>query len=99
MEEYGSQEQPPDPLHDLSVDTAIRLRGVLRDLRASRIELLMSSSDDLALLEQFELIRTENGRKPVLTDMGKFDKLAADIEIPFQPISASHSSWRRKCLI
>jgi hypothetical protein len=70
MEEDESQAQPeakPNSLYDLPLDTAIKLRWVLRDIRAGRIKLLAPSSDDLALLEHLGLITMENG-KPVLTD-------------------------------
>jgi hypothetical protein len=44
----------------------IRLRWVLRDIRAGRAELMVPRSDDLALLEQRGLITMDNG-DPVLT--------------------------------
>ena len=63
------QDQPgaePRSLQDLSVDTAIRFRWVLRDIRAGR-KLLAPSSDDSRLLAELGLISIDNG-KLVLTD-------------------------------
>jgi hypothetical protein len=56
----------PNPLRDLDLDTAIRLRWVLRDIYAGRAKLIVPRSDDLALLEQLGLITTDDG-KLVLT--------------------------------
>jgi hypothetical protein len=56
-----------NPLRDLDLDTMIRLRWVLRDIRAGRAELMVPRSDDLALLEQRGLIPMDNGDS-VLTD-------------------------------
>jgi hypothetical protein len=69
MEENEGQGQPavPGSLHDLPVDTAIRLRWVLRDIRAGRVKFTAPRSNDLALLEQRGLITMNNG-EPVLTD-------------------------------
>ena len=69
MSDDEGQDQPgaePRSLQDLSVDTAIRLRWVLRDIRAGR-KLLAPSSDDLRLLAELGLISIDNG-KLVLTD-------------------------------
>ena len=67
-DEGQGQGQPAGPrsLHDLPIDTAIRLRWVLRDIRAGR-KLLAPSSDDLTLLAERRLISVDNG-KLVLTD-------------------------------
>jgi hypothetical protein len=70
MEEDEGHAQPeaePSSLHDLSLDTAMRLRWVLRDIRAGRIKLLVPSSDDLTLLAELGLISVDND-KLVLTD-------------------------------
>ena len=56
-----------DPLHELDLETTIRLRWVLRDVRARRTKLMKPSDDDLALLEQRGLI-TMNDVEPLLTD-------------------------------
>jgi hypothetical protein len=56
-----------NPLHDLDLETTIRLRWVLRDIRSRRTKLMAPSSDDLALLEQRGLI-TMNDGEPVLTE-------------------------------
>lgn len=63
MSDDEEQEQPvaePSSLHDLPVDTAIRLRWVLRDIRAGR-KILTPSSDDLHLLAERGLISVDNG--------------------------------------
>lgn len=68
MSDDEGQGQPAGPrsLHDLPIDTAIRLRWVLRDIRAGR-KLLAPSSDDLTLLAERGLISVDNG-KLLLTD-------------------------------
>ncbi|EAQ34813.1 hypothetical protein NB311A_19622 [Nitrobacter sp. Nb-311A] len=70
MSDDDTQDQPsaePSSLHHLPVDTAIRLRWVLRDIRAGRTKLLAPSSDDLRLLAERGLISVNNDRL-VLTD-------------------------------
>ena len=57
-----------NPLHNLELDTTIRLRWVLRDIRSRRTELTPPGNDDLALLEQRGLISMNDG-EPVLTDL------------------------------
>jgi ABC-type cobalamin/Fe3+-siderophores transport system ATPase subunit len=59
----------PDPLADLDLHTAIRLRWVLRDVRKGRTRFMVPHDDDLALLEQRGLITVEGG-EPVLTSAG-----------------------------
>lgn len=69
MSEDDGQDQPvaePISLNDLPVDTAIRLRWVLRDIRAGR-KILTPSSDDLHLLAERGLISVDNGNL-VLTE-------------------------------
>ncbi|MEH6952940.1 hypothetical protein V4R08_17030 (plasmid) [Nitrobacter sp. NHB1] len=56
-----------NPLCDLDVDAAIRLRWVLRDIRSGRAKLMVPRSDDLALLEQRGLVTMSEG-EPALTD-------------------------------
>ena len=71
MEEDASDEGNASEtisFHDLPVDTAIRLRWVLRDIRAGRTKLLAPSSDDLTLLAELGLISVDND-KLVLTDV------------------------------
>jgi hypothetical protein len=70
MRDDENQDQPaaePSSLHDLPVDTAIRLRWVLRDIRAGRTKLLGPTRDDLRLLAQRGFISVENDRI-ILTD-------------------------------
>jgi hypothetical protein len=65
-----SQDRPaenPPSLHGLPLDTAIRLRWVLRDIRAGRTKMLAPSRDDLRLLAERGLISVDND-KLVLTD-------------------------------
>ena len=57
----------PNPLDSLDLETTIRLRWVLRDIRSRRTKLMPPSNDDLALLEERGLI-TMNDGDPVLTD-------------------------------
>jgi hypothetical protein len=59
-----------DPLAGLSLEDAIRLRWVLRDIRAKRLTLLPASDEDIDLLMQMGLVqRTENGLE--LTQAGR----------------------------
>lgn len=63
MSDDEGHDQPqaePTSLDDLPVDTAIRLRWVLRDIRAGR-KILTPSSDDLHLLAERGLISVDNG--------------------------------------
>ncbi|MDR6303965.1 hypothetical protein GGQ85_001664 [Nitrobacter vulgaris] len=62
MSDDEGQGQPAEPrsLHDLPVDIAIRLRWVLRDIRAGRLKLLTPSSDDLRSLAELGLISVDN---------------------------------------
>ena len=73
------QDQPgaePSSLQDLPVDAAIRLRWVLRDIRAGRTKLLGPSRDDLRLLAQLGLISVDND-KLVLAFPEEQDRLVA----------------------
>ena len=56
-----------NPLQDLDLETAIRLRWVLRDIRSRRTKLMAPNREDLALLEQRGLITMDDGEL-VLTD-------------------------------
>jgi len=72
MEEDDSQEQPaaePRSLHDLPVDIAIRLRWVLRDIRAGRLKLIAPSSDDLRSLAELGLVTVDDD-KLIMTEAG-----------------------------
>jgi hypothetical protein len=59
-----------NPFDGLDLDAAIRLRWVLRDIRARRTKLMPPDNDDLALLGQRGLI-TMNDGEPLLTDAAK----------------------------
>ena len=70
MSDVDSKDQPaadPRSLHDLPVDIAIRLRWVLRDVRAGRIKLLAPSSDDLRSLAELGLVTVDDD-KLILTE-------------------------------
>lgn len=72
MSDDEGQDQPraeARSLHDLDVETAIRLRWVLRDIRAGRIKLLAPSSDDLRSLAELGLVTVEDD-KLILTEAG-----------------------------
>jgi ABC-type cobalamin/Fe3+-siderophores transport system ATPase subunit len=60
----------PDPLADLDLHTAIRLRWVLRDVRKGRTKFMVPHDEDLALLEQRGLITMDHG-EPALTEAGR----------------------------
>jgi hypothetical protein len=60
----------PDPLADLDLHTAIRLRWVLRDVRKGRLKFMVPHDEDLALLEQRGLIKMDDG-EPALTEAGR----------------------------
>ncbi len=62
-------EQPSSPLAGLDVDTAIRLRWVLRDIKAKRTKLSPVSADDLNTLTEMGLAEMQ-GDEPVLTNEG-----------------------------
>jgi hypothetical protein len=71
MSDAEGKGQPAEPrsLHDLPVDIVIRLRWVLRDIRAGRTRLLVPSKDDLTLLAERGLLSVDNDRL-VLTEAG-----------------------------
>ena len=72
MSDDEGQDQPeaePSSLHDSPLDTAIRLRWVLRDIRAGRVKLLAPSSDDLRSLAELGLISVDDD-KLILTEAG-----------------------------
>ena len=71
MSDDEGQGQPAEPssFHDLPVDIAIRLRWVLRDIRAGRLKLLAPSSDDLKSLAELGLVTVDDD-KLVLTEAG-----------------------------
>jgi hypothetical protein len=50
-----------DPLAGSSLEDAIRLRWVLRDIRSKRLTLLPASEKDLDLLTQMGLIESTEG--------------------------------------
>ena len=62
-------EQPSSPLSGLDLDAAIRLRWVLRDIKAKRTKLLPLSSDDLKSLTELGLIEMRD-EVPELTNEG-----------------------------
>jgi hypothetical protein len=62
-------EQPREPLGGLDLDTAIRLRWVLRDIKAKRTKLSPVSPDDLKRLTELGLIEMYDD-EPMLTNEG-----------------------------
>jgi hypothetical protein len=62
-------DQPDSPLAGLSLDRAIHLRWVLRDIKAKRTKLSPVNPDDLRTLIEMGLIEMQND-EPVLTNEG-----------------------------
>jgi hypothetical protein len=61
--------QPLSPLADLDLDTAIRLRWALRDIKAKRTKLTPVNPDDLKTLIEVDLVEMRDD-VPVLTNEG-----------------------------
>jgi hypothetical protein len=61
--------QAPSPLAGLDLDTAIRLRWALRDIKAKRTKLTPVSPDDLKTLTELGLVVTGDDA-PMLTNEG-----------------------------
>jgi hypothetical protein len=62
-------DQPDLPLAGLSLDTAIHLRWVLRDIKGNRTKLSPVSPDDLRTLIEMGLVEMRDD-EPVLTNEG-----------------------------
>ncbi len=62
-------EQPSSPLAGLDIDTAIRLRWALRDIKAKRTKLSPVSPDDLKRLIELGLVEMHD-EAPTLTNRG-----------------------------
>jgi len=62
-------EQPSSPLAGLDIDTAIRLRWALRDIKAKRTKLSPISPDDLKRLTELGLVEVHD-EAPMLTNEG-----------------------------
>jgi hypothetical protein len=62
-------DQPRSVLDGLNLDTAIRLRWALRDIKAGRIKFTPLSENDRMALIELGLIEMRN-EEPVLTDEG-----------------------------
>ena len=62
-------EQPDSALARLDLNTAIRLRWALRDIKANRTKLSPISPDDLKTLVEMGLIEMQDNM-PLLTDDG-----------------------------
>lgn len=62
-------EQPHSVLAGLNLDTAIRLRWALRDIKAKRTKLSPVSPDDLTALIELGLVEMRDGT-PILTNEG-----------------------------
>ena len=63
-------DQPNSPLAGLSLDTAIHLRWVLRDIKGKRTKFMPVSADDLRTLIEMGLIEMRD-EVPVLTNEGE----------------------------
>jgi hypothetical protein len=63
-------DQPDSPLAGLSLDAAIHLRWVLRDIKGKRTEFMRVSPDDLGTLKKMGLIEMRD-EVPVLTNEGE----------------------------
>jgi hypothetical protein len=63
-------DQPDSPLAGLSLDAAIHLRWVLRDIKSKRSKFMGISPDDLGTLKKMGLIEMRD-EVPVLTDEGE----------------------------
>jgi hypothetical protein len=70
MSDEEQKPEMPNPLADLDLHTAIRLRWVLRDVRKGRPKFMVPNDEDLALLEQRGLITMDHG-EPALTEAGR----------------------------
>jgi hypothetical protein len=62
-------DQPDSPLAGLSLDTAIHLRWVLRDIKGKQTKFMPVSPDDLRTLIEMGLIEMRD-EVPVLTNEG-----------------------------
>ena len=62
-------EQPHSRLAGLNLDTAIRLRWALRDIKGKRTKLSPVSPDDLTALIELGLVEMRDGA-PILTNVG-----------------------------
>ena len=63
-------DQPNSPLAGLSLDTAIHLRWVLRDIKGKRTKFMPVSADDLRTLIEMGLIEMRD-KVPVLSNEGE----------------------------
>jgi hypothetical protein len=63
-------DQPNSPLAGLSLDTAIHLRWVLRDIKGKRTKFMPVSADDLRTLIEMGLIEMRD-EVPVLSNEGE----------------------------
>ena len=68
--ETAMSDQPHSPLAGLSLDTAIHLRWVLRDIKAKRTKLSPVSPDDLQTLIEMGLVEMRD-EVPLLTNEGE----------------------------
>jgi hypothetical protein len=62
-------DQPTSPMAHLDLDTAMRLRWSLRDIRANRLKLSPASPHDLNTLVEMGLVEIRDGA-PRLTNAG-----------------------------
>ncbi|MFG3598256.1 hypothetical protein [Bradyrhizobium sp. RDI18] len=67
--EAATTNQPLSPLAGIDLDTAIRFRWALRDIKAKRTKLTPANPDDLKTLIEMGLVETRDD-VPVLTNEG-----------------------------
>jgi hypothetical protein len=65
----GHAEQPDAALAGLDINTAVRLRWALRDIKAKRTKLSPVNQDDLRALIEMDLVEMRND-SPALTNEG-----------------------------
>jgi hypothetical protein len=70
-------EQQSSPFAGLNLETAIRLRWALRDIKAKRTKWSPVSPDDLKRLTELGLIEMQND-EPALTNEGMLGHCALD---------------------
>ena len=68
-EQNALADRPTSPMANLDLDTAIRLRWSLRDIRANRLKLSPASPSDLSTLVEMGLVEVRDG-VPRLTNAG-----------------------------
>jgi hypothetical protein len=63
-------DKPDSPLAGLSLDATIRLRWVLRDIKAKRTKFMPVSPDDIRILTEMGLVEMSD-EMPLITNEGE----------------------------